>query len=285
MTDRNDLAYWFPKLAEAGIPVPRTEIVDAGEDWRDLLGYFDDPKKHPGELAKAKAVMDPLACNLRQMAKYVDRMPPYFLRTGQGSGKHRWKDCCDLRDMDSLESHILSLVEWSEMVDFVGLPWRHWAIRERLPVKPIATLPRYGGMPLVREMRCFVDGGNILCHHAYWPRDSIRDGLQCANMTDFDDAEASRETEADRLYAASLMDMDAEHECLKLAKAVAKAFADDGYWSVDILETDGRGYVVTDMAVGRSRRYAPPIHRTPPRETQSRPTHGPGDSGRHRDSV
>jgi hypothetical protein len=252
MTDRNCLSYWWPKLVAANIPTPKTEIVDAGENWSHLMGFLDDPKQHPGEWAKAKAVMEPLAENIRQAAARIGPAP-YFLRTGQGSGKHRFKDCCDLRDMDALESHILALVEWSEMVDMMGLPWRFWVVRERLPVKPIAILPGYGGMPLVREMRCFVEGGKILCHHAYWPRDAIRDGLdRSATLQDPWDDEAldvEREREADRLYAASLMDMGAEHEALRIAKDVAKAFADDGYWSVDVLETE-RGFYVTDMAVG-----------------------------------
>lgn len=244
MTDRNCLTYWWLKLVAANIPTPKTEIVDAGENWHHLMGYFDDPKRHPGELVKAKAVMEPLAASLRQAATRIGPHP-HFLRTGQGSGKHQWKDCCDLRDIDALEHHILSLVEWSEMVDFMGLSWQFWVIRERLPVKPVALLPRYGGMPLVREMRCFVEGGNILCHHAYWPRDAIRDGLEPNKAL----SDPLREIEADRLYAASLMDMEAEHEALKIAKDVAKAFADDGYWSVDVLETD-RGMMVTDMAIG-----------------------------------
>lgn len=250
MTDRNCLTHWFPKLVSANIPVPRTEIVDAGENWRHLLGFFDDPEKHPGELVKAQTVMKPLANNLRQAAWRIGPAP-YFLRTGQGSGKHRWKDCCDLRDLDAVERHVLSLVEWSEMVDMMGLLWRYWVVRERLPVKPIATLPRYGDMPLVREMRCFVEGGKILCHHPYWPRDSICDGLPSANKgLSFEYDDVFRELEADRLYAASIMDFNAEWEAIKLAKAVAVAFAGDGAWSVDILETDGRGFIVTDMAVG-----------------------------------
>lgn len=252
MTDRNDLTYWFQKLVSANIPVPRTEIVDAGEDWQSLLAYFDDPEKFPDEFAKGRAVMDPLAQGLREAAARIGAAP-YFLRTGQGSGKHRWKDCCDLQDLDAIESHILALVEWSEMVDFMGLSWRYWVVRERLPVKPIAVLPRYGDMPLVREMRCFVEDGSVLCHHGYWPRNSIRDGLpRTASKNPFekDPQDAAREQEADRLYAASIMDWDGEHEALRLAKQVAKAFAGDGYWSVDILETDGRGFMVTDMAVG-----------------------------------
>lgn len=250
MTDRSCLTYWFPRLLAAGIPVPKTEIVDAGEDWRNLLGYFDNPKQHPGEFVKAEAVMKPLAANLRQAAARIGPAP-YFLRTGQGSGKHRWKDCCDLRDLDAIENHILALVEWSEMVDMMGLPWRFWVVRERLPVKSIAILPGYGDMPLVREIRCFVNGGKILCHHAYWPRDSIRDGLskKLSHGWDEDNVDGGRELEADDLYLASQMDVDAEYGALHNARRVAKVFADDGYWSVDVLETE-RGMFVTDMAVG-----------------------------------
>ncbi len=266
-TDKNCLTYWFPRLVAAGIPVPRTEIVDAGENWCHLLGYFDDPKHHPGELAKAKAVMFPLADKIRFAAANTVGRCPWFLRTGQGSGKHRWKDCCDLRDLDAVENYILSLVEWSESVDMMGLPWRFWVVRERLPVKPIAFLPGYGDMPLVREMRCFVEGGKILCHHPYWPRDSIRDGLPATPWKNFfeeDLEDFGRGMEADRLYAASLMDDNAEWDALVLAKCVAKEFNGDGCWSVDILETEA-GFYVTDMAIGERSFHWPECDKKKPK--------------------
>lgn len=33
----DDLAYWFPRLLEAGVPVPRTEIVRADCDLSPVL--------------------------------------------------------------------------------------------------------------------------------------------------------------------------------------------------------------------------------------------------------
>ncbi len=265
MTDKNCLTYWFPRLLAAGVPVPRTEIVDAGENWQHLLGYFDDPNQHPVELANAKAVMLPLVDKIRFAAGNVIGRGPWFLRTGQGSGKHNWKECCDLRDLDAVENNILSLVQWSEVIDFMGLPWRYWAVRERLPVKPIAVLPGYDDMPLVREMRCFVEGGKILCHHPYWPRNAIRDGLSPAGRgLLFEYNDVASEIEADRLYAASLMDNEAEWDALSLAKKVANAFADDGCWSVDVLETEA-GFYVTDMAIGERSFHWPECEKNKPK--------------------
>lgn len=251
MTDRNCLTYWWPKLVAANIPTPKTEIVDAGPDgqWPKMVGFMDSPKQHPASYATATEIIGDVTRGILKAADKVGGYP-VFLRTGQGSGKHRWKECCDLQRPADIESHICALIEWSEMVDMMGLPYRYWCVRERLPVKPIAVLPGYGDMPLVREMRCFVEGGKILCHHAYWPRDAVRDGLAKNYDLDVDNPQAdARELEADSLYAASLMDMEAEHEALRLAKEVAKVFADDGFWSVDVLQTE-RGMFITDMAIG-----------------------------------
>lgn len=106
---------------------------------------------------------------------------PVFLRTGQGSGKHQWKRTCYVQDAGELPYHVAALVEWSHLVDMLGLPTYVWAVRELLPVEPICTLPRYGDMPLTKESRVFVRDGKVLCSHSYWPEGAIAAGLKCGH--------------------------------------------------------------------------------------------------------
>jgi len=219
--NKNCLSYWFPKLLAAGVPVPRTNILTTDIHLFDLL----DGKTPDGFEDFIKALS----------ASVLDIGLPCFLRTGQGSGKHQWKDTCCVTDIDLLSRHVAELVNWSACVDFIGLPFNVWCSREFLPVAPIAVLPDYGNMPLVKEIRCFVRGGNVVCHHPYWPADAICQGYHPHAMP----------ADLDAIVAAS---SDLDWPAAKpLAETVAAAFKDDGAWSVDLLETT-RGWYVTDMA-------------------------------------
>jgi hypothetical protein len=111
-----------------------------------------------------------------------------------------------------------------------------------LPVTPLTTLPRYGGMPLVREYRAFVEGGQILCTHPYWPKKSIFEGLAEPEKGQPD----YRLSETETLFF-QMNQQGLPPEAQQLLQSVAGVFAGDGAWSVDVLETQ-RGWFVTDMA-------------------------------------
>lgn len=254
--DLNCLSYWFPRLLEAGLPVPKTEIVLCQgealvEMWRaaldgDVLGDA------------GREFIERLSAAVKRTGE------PCFLRTGQGSGKHEWSRTCCVPGASDLFQHTANLIEWSEMVGMLGLPFDVWAVRELLPTKPLATLPAYKGMPLCREFRCFVRDGEVECVHPYWPRKAIEGGFPyelCPGDAlevpprpilpdDFDAI-------VDQVQNAS----EAERaEVRALAEQAAKRF--DGYWSVDILETH-RGWCITDMAIGEMSFHWPECERKP----------------------
>lgn len=225
--NKNCLSYWFPKLQSAGVPVPRTELVVEDEI---RFSMFLDGKTPPGYGSFEMKLLDAIL--------KVGYGPTWFLRTGQGSGKHNWKNTCFLNGLSELKQHVANLVEWSELVDFRGLPYDVWCVREMLPVDPVATLPIYGDMPLVKEVRAFIRDGQVICSHPYWPRRAIGEGFDNVNELLIDD-----------LYVgtSSLMP-DEVADTIQLIESVADAFAGDGSWSVDILKTR-RGWYVTDMAI------------------------------------
>lgn len=226
--DRNCLSYWFPRLVAAGVPVPRTEVVRwPGGVW-NLAMLLDGHTPHG---------LGPFLDELRAAALRISPVGPWFLRTGQGSGKHDWSRCCHLTDLANLADHVGNLVSWSHLVDVLGLRHDVWAVREMLPTRPVAVLPRYAGFPLVPEVRAFVRGGRVACHHDYWPAGAVQDGLPAG--TDAITAGA--------VAAAASVRGPALDDALRLAGVVARAFDADGAWSVDLLPTD-RGWFVTDMA-------------------------------------
>jgi hypothetical protein len=220
MNNLNSIVEWFPKLLNAGLPVPKTEIIRAECNLAQLL-YGSVPDGFSEFIALLRMAGDRVGY-------------PCFLRTGYTSGKHRWNETCFVSSRDCFPSHVVALVEFSEMADFLGLPYADWAVREMLPTTPIATLPEYGHMPLVREMRGFITDGKILCRHGYWPPGAIKKGWR------------KPPENLDSIIA------DSEVSCAEytdhvepLLRRVAEAFT--GAWSVDVLETK-RGWCVTDCA-------------------------------------
>lgn len=262
MSDRNCLSYWFPKLLAAGLPVPRTEIVRTDIDLSMLL----DGKMPDGYAAFADEV--------QAAAARINAAGPWFFRTGQGSGKHQWRDTCFVRYHGEFAGHIAQLVEWSHIVDFFGLRHDVWVVREMLPVDPIAVLPSYHDMPLVVEFRTFVGDGQVKCLHPYWPVEPIRDGLRCGHQTnrpafDRDQSECAEcQTVAESLFAQTRNPSD-ESAALVLAGQAATAFAGDGEWSVDLLKTR-RGWFVTDMAEAARSFHYPGCPREPAADRDER---------------
>lgn len=232
--ERNCLSFWYPKLDMAGIPTPLTQIYKGAPDLAPLL----DGKDAPGFRDFVNALL--------QMARVVagvraDGKPwPFFLRTGQGSGKHSWGHTCYVDvERRPLDAHIVQLVEWSHMVSLFGLPHDVWVVRRLLPTKPLTTMMRYDGFPLVREVRCFVEGGKVVCAHPYWPLGSLEKGLELHQ---------TRRARAKELFDQMLWNDADAAKFMVVAQAVADIFKDDGAWSVDLLETvDGRWFC-TDMA-------------------------------------
>lgn len=212
------LSHWFPKLEAAGLSVPKTVIVRTD---LDLLG-MEDGSVPADEL---KLFLDRLTVACQQLG------PPVFLRTGQGSGKHQWKDTCHLTDVSKLSDHVWNLVEWSHLVDVFGLPTDVWAVRELLPAA-VQFHAFEGRMPICREFRFFVRGGEVRYWRPYWPLGALK------GHTEVEDLELRHD-------ALCRLSVNAKAEVSELASKAGAAVG--GNWSVDVIETQ-RGWYVTDMA-------------------------------------
>lgn len=232
-TELNCLSYWFPKIRDACLPVPKTEILRITDAERTALWPALD-----GEPFGVEAT--PFFEHLRLRAKQVG--VPCFLRTGQTSGKHCWRNTCFVESLDKIEGHAVALIDFSECAGIFGLPWDVWCVREMLPTKPALTLEAYDGMPLCREYRCFVADGRVICSHPYWPKQSILEGIVIPdNMAGKPLRHLFYAT--DKAYKQ--LAEPAPEEVLVLASKAGVAVGGD--WSVDVLETEA-GWYVTDMA-------------------------------------
>lgn len=99
------LSNWFPMIAAARLPVPKTRIIRT--DCR--LDEFLD-----GE--EPKGIFD-FILTLREAVGEIGL--PAFLRTGQTSGKHEWKDTCLLTGNTTtmLYEHVANIVEYSALAE------------------------------------------------------------------------------------------------------------------------------------------------------------------------
>lgn len=230
MPDLNDLAYWFPPIEAAGLPVPETMIVD-GPDG-DLVGLLDGerPRGFDEFLARLEVAVTQIGT-------------PCFLRTGHTSGKHHWNRCCDLRKLEDLPQHVAALVEESHMT-IPSLPTDTWVVRQLLPTDPMFYCDAYGEMPFVREFRFFVRDGKVEHTQPYWPADSLEQGDPGHDEWRF-------------LHGWSSSFARGEEELLTMLAERAGA-ALGGYWSVDFMQVADGGFYLIDMAEGdRSFRYDP----------------------------
>ena len=224
------LSYWFPKIealstgAMAGrLFVPKTVIIRAKRHLIDIL----DGDKAPADI---KAEVDRVADEIKAAA---DRFGyPAFLRTGQGSGKHEWAHTCFIANSEVIPQHIYSLVEWSEMVDMMGLPYNVWVVREFL--KGDVAFTAFAGMPVAREFRVITKDGAVGHIQPYWPGESLEDAVEDPDWM----------TKLEEHYRLD----DATQTLLgELSAEIARAIGDD--WSMDwfYVPAENRWYL-TDMA-------------------------------------
>jgi len=211
-----DLADWYPLLLAAEIPAPRTVIISTELDLTPLLD------------GESPAGYEAFLATLQQAASSIGY--PLFLRTGYGSGKHDWLRTCLLTDPEDLDQHVFALVEWSHLVDFMGLPTDTWVVRELLPT--VAPFIAFAGMPITRERRYFVEDGQVRGFHPYWPPETITN--------------PSRPDWRELLEELNEQSVEEIAELTELSERVSRAVP--GAWSVDWLHVPDRGWLCIDMA-------------------------------------
>lgn len=221
MIDKNDIAYWFPRLKRSGVMVPKTKIIRTNVHLTELL----DGKNPEG-----------FTQFIDQIQEAINEVGyPAFIRTGHYSGKHSWEKTCFISAVyDNIEQHIYNLVEESEIADFFGLPYQTWAVREFLNLHHFFTA--FNGLPIARERRYFIRDFDVKCHHPYWPEKAIQSPSdeKWRSMLEILNEETPLEIEM----------------LTREARKVARVF--DGYWSVDFAFTVEGVWYAIDMAEGRA---------------------------------
>lgn len=214
------ITYWFPKLE--GLPVPKTYIIKTDITAKEQINYVDCNNTIEDKIQK-------LLLNIKDCASKLGY--PIFLRTGQTSAKHEWKDTCFVKDDQRIRYQIDRIILFSCLIDFFGLPADIWVVREFLYLD--YTFKAFDDMPISKEFRFFVESGKITHEQPYWPEHSIED--------------PSIKNWKKKLKDMSILGND-KNKVYKLVHEVANRFKDDIGFSVDVCKTNNGDWYITDMA-------------------------------------
>lgn len=222
---RNCLSYWFPLVQKTGVRVPETRIVMAPDDIGNWP-YQGEPDAPPmSDLRQFEA-------DLRTAIAEIGGTP-CFLRSGQTSNKHNWRNSCYLGEASRLMRHVFNIVEFSSICDMIGLPANVWAVRKLIPTSTLFHA-FHGEFPVTREFRVFVQDSKLQCVHPYWPVDAVGKG---------------RPSDPDwqgKLEDASIIAAGVKDGILGIAMAASEFLP--GAWSVDVLQDSSGDWWVTDCA-------------------------------------
>lgn len=216
---KTSLLYWWPKVKDLGIPVPKTVILEV--DNETLSSILEAP-------------WDPhLAVHVYEAAREIGF--PLFVRTDLASGKHGWKRTCYVASEGMLLANVRGVVEENEM-PIIPLDYRALVFREMLKLFAPFTAFR-GDLPIAKERRYFIRDGQVECHHPYWIEGAVAAGRA--------EAEGWRE-----ILAGLNTEYPSEIEILtSYSQNVAAVI--EGYWSIDYaFAADGTWYLI-DMAEGQ----------------------------------
>lgn len=226
LQEQSSFLYWYPKinnlLESERIPIPETIILKLSDEIQKAIWISLDGEKPPEDLD----------LSLLYSAVYAIGYPA-FIRTEMGSGKHDFDKCCYLKEKNDLYAHLVNLLEWSECVDFIGLPFNYLIIRKYL--KPIYGFKAFLGMPVAKEFRFFVCDGKYVCHHFYWPEEAIEVYGDYILPDDW----------KDQLSALSVLSPDDYEELKTYTERFGSVLP--GNWSVDFMRSE-EGWVMIDAA-------------------------------------
>lgn len=161
----NNIATWLPEIKDISrIMIPKTQLIELPDKWLGWLASDNYPENQIAEFQEfIESQLDP---------DFKDRT--LFVRVGTFSNKFLFSDGPLVEDVNTLGRHILDIF-YGCMLCGAGTT-STVAIREYIPPR-LNTPTIYGGMPLRREIRFFVDfdNGEVLGYSDYWhPREMVR---------------------------------------------------------------------------------------------------------------
>lgn len=237
--DVHNVSYWFPKVKDCGIKVPKTFVKQIPEDLFGHL-FMDHPEKDIDYVYNwvENELMPSIPKSLYGLV---------FVKNGAFSNKFDFSTCSVRCNVLELTRAIIEINYASLMFDTGGNT--EIVIRERIPFDESKTATIYHGMPLRNEYRIFYDFDNhkVLYSANYWDWSYCHDSIS-RNVTD----KIVYEKVYNELHAHYIFNQD---KVMKLVEEHMKDVNLSGIWSIDILEDEQGEFWLIDMALGYRSAY------------------------------
>lgn len=153
ITNHSSMLYWWPKIKDLPIPQPKTEIAYQKDDWWCHLDGIPIERE--------------IITKVNEIANRFGY--PVFVRTDLSSGKHNYLESCYIGDYESIHKNIWRLIETNAIKD---LWFNSLIVREYLRLD--WRFRAFNGLPIAPERRYFIEDGEVICHHPYWPENAIK---------------------------------------------------------------------------------------------------------------
>lgn len=242
--DVNNVSYWFPKVADCGIKVPKTFVKEIPVELFGHL-FIDHPEEDIDCIYNwvKNELMPSIPDDLRGLI---------FIKNGAFSNKFDFSTCSIRCNALDIARSIAEINYASLMFDTGGNT--EIVIREQIPYNKANTPTIYNGMPLRNEYRVFYDFDN---HKA----------LYIVNYWDYDYCnESISRNYTDKIIYNHVYDSLNKHFLVnqgRVMKMVDVKMKDveglSGIWSIDLLEDDNKELWLIDMAIGNRSAYWDPV--------------------------
>jgi len=224
------ITHWYPAIKNI-VNTPDTMIVPVSTDLQFALA--GDPMT-----PELKEELDSIVCKFHVFASKVGY--PVFIKNSLFSSKHGWNKTCFIENEDAnIVEHIANICsDWYCVSNDFSL---YLVFRAFIKTEP-AFHAFYGGMPVTKERRYFIEGGKVIGHHPYWPPESI-ESPSVDNWEHLLDR-INFESPSEITVLTSLSEQIGE--VLPGAWSVDWLFGDDGIWyCIDMAEKQ-KSYVWMD---------------------------------------
>lgn len=235
--NQNDFSYWFEKIKNCGIRVPKTLIFKTPEQLYDSF-YMENPD------VDMKKVKDWVEKEVIPLVR-AEGMHLIFIKNARFSNKFTATDC--MVTPYSIPEHLMNLNYAAMVLGAGGLS--ELIVRERIGHDRKNVPCIYEGLPLRTEFRVFYDFDTkqVIYTANYWDYTYVASSLY--NKTDKIIFDSMKDT----IYSKFEQRKD-EVEAL-VSKHMQEVEGLEGKWSIDILEDDSGNLWLIDMAVAEMSSY------------------------------
>lgn len=234
----NNFSYWFPRIKDCGLNIPRSVVFDIPEDIMNCF-FFERP-------SDSETIKNFFEEKIKPEWKDFFGTSEIFIKNGCFSNKFDFSTCRSENKIEKVIDSFSNIQYKSFMNDTMGNT--EMVIREFIEPDEEWSKTIYNGMPLRPEIRVFYDFDEkkVLYSVNYWDWDYCHDRI----CEDENDKEIYEE-----VYP-KLQDFINLNK--NLVENVVNSYMENvvlqGKWSIDMMYSQGKWWLI-DMALARQSAY------------------------------